>query len=113
MARTRNDLFGKAVDERMDVGAVLSKGTHDKHTSELAQAALDVIGAKSIEGSLLTDKRSTRSHASAQVASLTYRSTTTPPPHSPSRVRCLGNVLPCGHSMAPGLGRRGACEGEA
>ena len=39
MARTRNGRFGKAVNERVDVGAVLRKGAHDKrlHTSELAQ----------------------------------------------------------------------------
>jgi hypothetical protein len=47
MARARNGLFGKAVDERMDVGAVLRKGTHDKRlrTSELSQTALDGAGA--------------------------------------------------------------------
>jgi hypothetical protein len=47
MARTRNGRFGKAVDERVDVGAVLSEGAHDKrlHTSELTQTALDGAGA--------------------------------------------------------------------
>jgi hypothetical protein len=39
MARARNGRFGKAIDERVDVGAVLRKGAHDKrlYTSELTQ----------------------------------------------------------------------------
>jgi hypothetical protein len=32
MARARNGRFGKAIDERVDVGAVLRKGAHDKVT---------------------------------------------------------------------------------
>jgi hypothetical protein len=45
MARTTRDgLFGKAADKRMDVGAVLSEGAHDKRlrTSKLTQTALDM-----------------------------------------------------------------------
>ena len=47
MARARNGRFGKAIDERVDVGAVLRKGAHDKrlYTSELTQTALDGAGA--------------------------------------------------------------------
>jgi hypothetical protein len=47
MARARNGRFGKAIDERVDVGAVLCKGAHDKrlYTSELTQTALDGAGA--------------------------------------------------------------------
>jgi hypothetical protein len=47
MARTRNGLFGKAVAQRIDVGAVLRKDAHDKrlHTSELSQTALGGPGA--------------------------------------------------------------------